>query len=240
VYHTVSFLNVPVGALEHDDSAIAAGYALRKVAHYLEAVRRIENRRRELGLKIREELEAAEALRPDDPDEADRLRQAALWQTGEYEIKQHFFTICVSQVWRLLALAHRIVGVNLPAESVEVLDSYQPLRNQFEHLDERLPGQERGGRLVLDVPDRMMLGLNDDGTGRITVRRNGVDVVAQVNQYGVEELERIVAQSFEDIRTKCIEHLEQFFANHPELTTDISWIQPMIRQRHLDYDGNYV
>jgi len=110
VYHTVSFLNVPVGALAHDDSAIAASYALRKVAHYLEAVRRIVDRRRELGLKIREELQASEALRPEDPDEAVRLRQAVLWQMGEYEIEQHFFTICVSQIWRLLALVHRIVG----------------------------------------------------------------------------------------------------------------------------------
>jgi hypothetical protein len=239
VYQTVSFLNVPVGALELDNSAIAASYALRKVQHYCEAVRRIENRRRDLGLRIGPELEAAEALRPDDPAEADRLRQAALWQMGEYEIKQHFFTICASQIWRLLALAHRIVGVDLPAESVEVLESYQPLRNQFEHLDERLPSQERGGRLVLDVPNRMMLGLNDDGTGRITVRRNGVDVVAEVNEHGVEELERVVGQSFEIIRAKCIKHLEQFFTDHPELTTDVSWIRPVVWQRLLD-DGTYV
>jgi len=86
----------------------------------------------------------------------------------------------------------------------------------------------------------MMLGLNDDGTGRITVRRNGVDVVAAVNEHGVEELERIVGQSFEDVRAKCVEHLEQFFAAHPELATDVSWIQPMVRQRLRDDDGEFV
>ena len=80
---------------------------------------------------------------------------------------------------RLLTLAHRLVGIDLRPDARTFLDSYRPLRNQFEHLDEGLPGQERGGRLVLDVPGRMLLGLTDDGTGRITVRRGEEDVVCR-------------------------------------------------------------
>jgi hypothetical protein len=39
VYWTLSFLNLPVGALEFDDSAVAASYAFRKIPHYLQALR---------------------------------------------------------------------------------------------------------------------------------------------------------------------------------------------------------
>jgi hypothetical protein len=240
VYHTISLLNVPVGALERDNSAIAASYAIRKAQFYVEEIREIEIRRGTIGVQVREDLAVAEEHRATDPDEADRLTQVALHQLGGYEIQQHFFTVCAAQIRRMLTVAHRIVGVPLDHAAEEFLESYQPLRNQFEHLDERLPGQERGGRLVLDIPGRMMLGLNDDGTGRITVQRNGMDIVAEVNLHGVEELERIVAQSFEEIRAKCIEHLEGFLADHPELTTDLRWIQPMVRQRHRADDGEFI
>ena len=240
VYHTISALNVPVGALELDNSAVTASYALRKAEYYLLALTDIEHRRRELGLHVRGELAAAEERRTDDPDEADRMRQEALWYMGFYEIEQHFFTVCAAQIGRLLRLAHRIVGVDLPPSAEEFFASYQPLRNQFEHLDERLPGEERGGRLVLDVPDRMLLGINDDGAGRITVRREGVDVVAEVNATGVEEFERIITQSFADIRAKCIEYLDQYFADHPELAADVSWIQPLVRQRLNEAEERYI
>lgn len=240
VYHTISFLNVPVGALDRDDSAIAASFALRKVESYLRAVRQAENRRRDLGLQVGEELAEAETHRADNTDEADRLRQEALRLTGDYEIQQHVFALCASQINRLIALVNRIVGVTMLVADKAYLDSYQPLRNQFEHLDERLPGEERGGRLVLDVPSRMLLGLRDDGAGNISVERDGVDIVAAVNIGGVEEIEAIVDRSFADIRAKCIEYLEQFFADHPELTRDTRWLQPMVRQRLREDNGDYV
>ena len=238
VYWTLSLLNVPVGALERDDSAIAASYAVQKVGYYTAALGQIEGRRRELGLQTRRELAEAEERRADDPAEAARLRQEAL-HTGDYEIQQHFFTVCAAQIGRLLRLAHRLVGVPFPPDAEAFFASYQPLRNQFEHLNERLPSEERGGRLVLDAPGRLLLGLNDDGAGNITVRRAGVNVVAQVNARGVAEAERLVARSLADIRAKCIEHLEQFFADHPELAADAGWIQPMVVQRLREADGEY-
>jgi hypothetical protein len=142
VYWTLSFLNLPVGALEIDASAVAASYAIRKIPHYLQALRQFEDRRRSLGLQTRRELAAAERHRSEDPDLADRLRQEALRSMGDYEIQQHLFVVCAGQIDRLLTLAHRLAGVDLRPDAVAFLDSYRPLRNQFEHLDERLPGQE--------------------------------------------------------------------------------------------------
>ena len=48
VYQTLSFLNLPVGVLEIDASAVAASYAIRKIPHYLQALRQFEDRRRSL------------------------------------------------------------------------------------------------------------------------------------------------------------------------------------------------
>jgi hypothetical protein len=240
MYQTLSFLNLPVGAPEIDDSAVAASYAIRKIPHYLQALRQFEDRRRDLGLQTSRELAAAESHRAEDPDLADRLRQEALRSMGDYEIQQHLFVVCAGQIARLLTLAHRLVGIDLRPDARTFLDSYQPLRNQFEHLDERLPGQEKGGRLVLDVPRRMLLGLNDDGTGRITVRRSGVDIVAEVNEHGVQEFERIVTESFDNIRAACIGYLEQFFQEHPEVAARAHLIHPIVNQRVLENDGEFA
>jgi hypothetical protein len=240
MYQTLSFLNLPVGALEIDASAVAASYAIRKIPHYLQALRQFEDRRRSLGLQTRRELAAAERHRPEDPDLADRLRQEALRSMGDYEIQQHLFVVCAGQIDRLLTLAHRLAGVDLRPDAVAFLDSYRPLRNQFEHLAESLPGQERGGRLVLDVPGRMLLGLTDDGTGRITVRRGGEDVVAEVNEHGVQQFERIVTESFDDIKVACVGYLEQFFQEHPEVAARAHLIRPIVNQRVLEDDGEFA
>lgn len=239
VHTTVTFLNIPVGSKELDYSAIAAAHAVRTIDPYLKAVRECEERRRDIGLAVGEELSKAAERRAVNSAEADRLKQAALRQMGDYGVQQHFFTTCVGQIRRLLPLVHRIVGVDMDPKAIAILDTYQPLRNQFEHLDERLPGHEKGGRLILDVPDRMLIGLNDDGAGRITVKREGVDVVAEVNKHGVEELERIVSESYDAIRAKCFEHLEAFFSANPQLTKDLTWLRPASAQRVKRDDGTY-
>lgn len=239
VHQTVTFLNIPVGSKEHNNSAIAAAHALQTIDPYLKAVRECEERRAAIGVAVGEELTKAEERRADNAEEADRMRQAALRQMGDYGVQQHFFTICAGQIRRLLPLVHQIVGVEMDPNALAILDSYQPLRNQFEHLDERLPGHEKGGRLILDVPDRMLIGLNDDGCGRITVKREGVDVVAAVNLHGVEELERIVSESHDALRPKCYEHLETFFDANPDLTEDLSWLRPTSAQRVKRDDGTY-
>ena len=92
---------------------------------------------------------------------------------------------------------------------------------------------------MLDVPGRMLLGLTDDGTGRITVRRGGVDVVAEVNEWGVVEFERIVIQSSCSIRAACIKYLKQYFAEHPEVAALASLFQPLVFTRTKEADGEF-
>ena len=86
----------------------------------------------------------------------------------------------------------------------------------------------------------MLLGLTDDGTGRITVRRGGEDVVAEVNEHGVQQFERIVIESFDDIKVASVGYLEQFFQEHPEVAARAHLIRPIVNQRVLEDDGEFA
>ena len=239
VYVTLSLLNVPFGELVIDNSAVTASYALAKVPHYVTALKQREARRHERGLEVRRDLAFAETFRATDPETADRLRQEAIRGTDDQQVEWHFFTICAAQIRRLLTVAQLLVGMSLPEEYEAFLDSYQPLRNQFEHLDERLPGFEKGGRLVLDNSDnsRLRLGVQSDNTGKITVQRSGMDVTAEVNARGVERIEEITTVSYTQIRDACIAHLRREFSVRPEKIPIIESIQPLVRRLLEDDEG---
>ena len=175
VYWTVSVLRVPFGEKAVDPSAVACSYALRKVADYLQALREAEDRRYAIGAAVEEDIKRAKALRSVDPDAADGLLQAAAWQNAKTEIEIHFFAVAADQIRRLLAVVTDTLGVDLDESDGTFLFSYRPLRNQFEHLEERLPGVEKGGSIVLHETSApsVLLGLRKGDVGRITVLHKG-------------------------------------------------------------------
>lgn len=237
VYATATLVNLPFGTLEIDESAAAASYALSKADQYLRAMARIEDRRREIGLQSRRDLALANVVRASDPELAELLASEAILDAAEQEIEWHFFTVCASQIRRLLKLVTRIVGQGLSEEDERTLDTYQPLRNLFEHLDERLPGNEKGGRLVLDHSDETLLaiGLKSDNVGRFTVLRNGEEVIAEVNNVGLWQVEQAVQRTFDAIRSACLDLLRTELAAHPEKIPAADAIETavLIRRRLL-------
>jgi len=238
VYWTVSILTVPFGELTIDPSAIACSYALRKVEDYLQALREAEDRRYAIGAAVEEDIALAGEIRSTDPDSADALLQAALRRNDTTEIEIHFFAVAADQIRRLLAVVTETLGIKLEEPDENFLFSYRPLRNQFEHLEERLPGIEKGGSIVLNETSApsVLLGLRKDDVGRITVRHKGEDVVAEVNEFGYWHVERIVRETFERIHVTCVDLLNRHFRENPEQIMDPAFYKPMVRGRFLNRD----
>jgi hypothetical protein len=237
VYWTITILKVPFGEQTIDPSAVACSYAVTKAELYIEAVGQAEARRYDIGMSVRRELEAAEALRDTDPEAAATLSHDAIRRNDKTEVEIHLFTICADQVRRMLAIVTEALGLSLDDDDERFLASYRPLRNQFEHLEERLPGVESGGSIVLNearIPS-VLLGLRKDDVGRIFVQHRGEDVVAEVNNVGQWHIERIARETFDKIREKCVGLLVQHFAEHPEEVIEPGfYTHPMVRRRLLD------
>jgi hypothetical protein len=238
VYWTVSLLMVPFGEKMIDPSAVACSYAVRKVEYYLQALREAEDRRYAIGAAVEEDIALAKEIRSTDPGSADALIQAALRRNEKTEIEIHFFAVAADQIRRLLAVVNEILGVDLDESDKEFLSSYRALRNQFEHLEERLPGIEKGGSIVLNETSApsVLLGLRKDDVGRIAVRHKGEDVIAEVNEFGYWHVERIVHEAFERIRVACTDLLKQHFTENPEQVMDAAFYGPMARRRFLNRD----
>jgi hypothetical protein len=238
VYWTVSMLTVPFGEQSIDPSAIACSYALRKVEDYLQAMREAEDRRYAIGAAVEEDIALAGEIRSTDPDSANALLQAALRRNDKTEIEIHFFAVAGDQIRRLLTVVTETLGVSLEESDEKFLFSYRPLRNQFEHLEERLPGIEKGGSIVLNETSApsVLLGLRKDDVGRITVRHKGEDVVAEVNEFGYWHVERIVRETFERIHVACIDLLHQHFTENPEQIMGPAFYRPLVRRRFVNRD----
>ena len=240
VYATLSLVNIPFPEPRLDLSAVAAAYAVEKSASYLSAAKDCEERRAAFEIGARKESERAEALRPTDPTGADEVTEDALYLSAEAEVEWHFFTICARSIQRMLALATRLVGATVDPADEQTLGSYGPLRNQFEHLDERLPGQDVRGRLILDDTEetRLLVGIRADDVGRITVSTAAGDVVCEVNRVGVWEIEQAVHATFREIDAKCIELLEAEFAAHPEKIPNADVIRPglLARRKFVEHE----
>lgn len=193
--------------------AMAASYAMNKVLYYLGALDRVDQERIGVGQEIARLRGRVGELREIDPGEAIRLDFLAFTLAGRQEVSWHVFTVCVSQIARLLPEAARGAGIELSEEDREYLETFKLLRNHFEHLDERLPGREKKGRLVVTQPDelRMVLGLQMDELGRVVVNGTAVDVTGR----GVEAVRRIVGGTVEAIRAACLTQVRQRFAADP-------------------------
>ncbi len=237
VYATLSFVNIPIPEERIDLSAVAADYAVSKAISYMLAAKDCEERRAAFVIPGREELARAEALRPTDPAGADEATANALYLAAEAEVEWHFFTICARSIQRMLSLATTLVGTTMDPAHEQILGSYGPLRNQFEHLNERLPGQDARGRLILDDTEatRLLVGIRADDVGRITVSTAAGDVVCEVNSVGVFQIEQAVNATFSSIDAKCVELLEAEFAAHPEKipSPDQIWPGRLSRRRFV-------
>jgi hypothetical protein len=237
VYWTITILKVPFGEQTIDPSAVACSYAVTKAELYVEAVGQAEARRYDIGMSVRRDLEAAAALRDRDPEAAVTLSHDAISRNDKTEVEIHLFTVCADQVRRMLTVVTETLGISFDDDDERFLASYRPLRNQFEHLNQRLPGVESGGSIVLNEArfPTVLLGLRKDHVGRISVRYKGEDVVTEVNNVGQWHIERIARETFDKIRERCVDLLVQHFAEHPEEVMEPDfYTRPMVRRRLLD------
>ncbi len=193
---------------------IGASYALNKVLYYLDALDRAEEERLAVGKEIARLRGEANGQRSSDPVQAAQLDFLGFTLAGRQEVAWHQFTVWVTQISRLLELVTGAAGASLAEVDRAYLDTFRVLRNHFEHLNERLPGREKGGRLVIAQPDdqRLMLGLQGDEMGRIVVNGTPVDVTGR----GRDQVRQIVARTVERIRDACLARLREHFAADPD------------------------
>jgi hypothetical protein len=192
---------------------IGASYALNKVLYYLDALDRAEGERLAVGKEIAAIRGEADRVGVGDPVEATRLDFRAFTLAGRQEVAWHQFTGWVGQIARLLEAAAAGPGTEVAVADRAYLDTFRVLRNHFEHLDERLPGAERGGRLVIPQADlaRVALGLQRDAMGRVVGGGTAVDVTTR----GRDEVRRVVARTVEAIRAACLARLRAHFEARP-------------------------
>lgn len=123
-------------------AAFAGAYAAVKIPLYQRELHEVNDLRRELGRAIRALIEPTR-FAPSDEDEYTSLvaynSVMASHLMGRQEIAYHRFSTCVAQIDRLLPLVLRICGIKLPADDLDFPGRFRTLRDQFEHLDERLP-----------------------------------------------------------------------------------------------------
>ncbi|MDQ2655342.1 MAG: hypothetical protein M3Z20_20105 [Chloroflexota bacterium] len=234
VYATLSIVNIRFPEQRIDRSATAADYAITKASSYLTAAELCEERRAALGTGARLKLAEAEAVKGTAPDAyADAIAEAK-FLTAEAEVEWHFFTICARTIQQMLEVATTLVGVELDVEHADNLGSYGSLRNQFEHLKERLvPGVDKRERLILDAKDttHLLVGFRVDDVGRITVKTATGNVVCEVNSVGVWNMRQAVEETFRELHAKCIKLLEEEFAAHPEKIPNANVIRPGLLSR---------
>ncbi|MGH7964182.1 MAG: hypothetical protein ACRERD_20560, partial [Candidatus Binatia bacterium] len=158
-------------------------------------------------------------------EEIAQMEIGAIFHSGEAQILTHLFTSCVSQLWRLLRKAASGIGFTIPPEDLEFLGSYRNLRNYFEHIDQRMPGEIHASEGVLEtISDQGLTiesGLKVDLLGRYIV--NGVP--ADVTPRGLQAIEDIVRRTWERITDAGIAEVESFFVEHPSRIPDPRLIQ---------------
>lgn len=122
--------------------AMAGHFATTKVHHYIGIWRQIDGLRHQIGKEIHDLFSVKGGL-PSDHEDADLIDATTNELSGKQEVTYHLYAVCAAQVGRLLPYAAKAAGVKLTANERRLVTSFDDLRDHFEHIDQRLPGNSR-------------------------------------------------------------------------------------------------
>jgi hypothetical protein len=131
--------------------------------------------------------------------------------SGLQEVTYHFFAVCVAAIDGLLPLVAKATGYKISKEDKDVLRSFTPLRDYFEHMENRAPGKSRESEVVSEYDDgrvwRVVSGFHTDEFDRILLNNRPIDVTSR----GCEAIEEIVARNYVEMKASCLEQVRRHY-----------------------------
>lgn len=192
--------------------SLGGAYAIGKIGYYTHSLREVDARRFHLGKECHARREAIPRLMELDPVQGIRLDAELTMLSGLQEVTFHYFAICVAAIDGLLPEAARAAGYKVPKPDKDVLHSYVPLRDYFEHMENRLPGKSYASEVVVEFDEngvwRVKSGFQIDGLGRILLKGKAIDVTSR----GLAAVEDAIGRSYEAMRLSVLEQVRDHFA----------------------------
>jgi hypothetical protein len=200
--------------------AMAAGQAITKIMSYLYMLREIDKTRRKVGRHVHALLHTSATQRDRDVIAAVEADVQATFYSGVQEVTFHQFVVCVMAIAKLMPLAAKSVGHKIPAEDRAVLNAYKPLRDYFEHIEERLIGKTHAAESVKESSDgrewRVVAGFDVDDQGRIVINDKPIDVTSR----GIAAIDGVVQRFYVGLKQSALAQVRAYFSQHPDLIPD--------------------
>lgn len=213
-------------------TALGGAFAADKVKHYLHALRKVNTEREELNRRIAN-LVQLERQRETENDAKGAGEARAMHGTlsGFLDVTLHTFSIYAWRIAVLLPKAAGAAGSKVRPPDQRVLDSYEPLRHHFEHLEKELPGGKNAALFVKEGDDggvwTIEAGLEVDGQGRFIIDGKFVDVTIR----GFEAIEKAVQNTWSAIKAQAVEEVRNHFIKRPNEIPDPSEIHSSLQFR---------
>lgn len=191
-------------------------------AHYVPTYRfellRANHERESLGDECAALWAEIRSLQPASESNHAQLLQRADLAANRFFAQFHLMAITTSMLRRLVlreAAPFSCEG-RLSDANLKTLDCYEQLRDNMEHFDERLPGEEHQDWMtkeeVTEGYFRIIHRLPDAGNGRITL--NGVEMEFSSRQ--VEQIVTALDQLQDQIRSAALRDVKRHLRRNPE------------------------
>lgn len=197
-------------------TAMAGGIAAQKMMAYLLALRDFEQFRDVLGRAVHEHKSRPQPTRREDIQQYALANAVAIHNSGLQEVAIHFFCNCVMHLFKLLEKAAEGAGYEIPEQDLAVLNAYRPLRNYYEHIENRLPGHANAREFVRETITEdewhIQAGLKVDDQGRTILKGQPIDVTGR----GMERIEDVVRKTFENFKPAALDGMCRYYEDNPE------------------------
>ncbi len=195
--------------------AIAGGIAAQRLLSYIEALEDVDDHRGKIGQEIFRLRREGEDLQARGSLDAANPLMLATHYAGRQEVDYHFFAICVGRIERFLPKAAKAAGHTILEVDRDLLATYRPLRDYYEHLEDRMPGgskyaaaeaeEERDGEL------HIRMGLNLDSQGRVVMG----GVTADVTLRGLADVRAVLRNNWEKLKPSALTLVRNHFMADP-------------------------
>ena len=202
--------------------AYAGVVAATKIESYMVSMRQANTRRLQLGKRIRDLNDKVRDLRITDPVAAIPAAVEVPKLSGLQEVEVHTFVIAINAIQKLLPFAARAAGFKISATDKKTLLQFEPLRDFYEHIEQRLPGSKHPKKdQAFQEPDDesgwyMKFELPTDADGYILIDGNRIDV----SSGGVSKVQDVVERTWASIRESALADAEKFFRANPDRLPD--------------------
>jgi hypothetical protein len=193
-----------------------AAFASLRIQHYLNYLRDCEEHRVRLNRAIHESLQSMPPETAENMRALVEIRAQVRFLSGEVDLQFHLISIAASQIARLIPHLVAPVGYSIPESDMGRLTAFKNLRDNYEHLNERLPGGKRAGWMVVEDETTgqwtIEMGYAFDRQGRILLNGATIDVTGK----DIAEIQRVVTETWSQVRLAALQDLRDYLLKHPD------------------------